>query len=51
MGELPAVYLTPDSDQWDPHAASFADAEAAILDNNREIVTKKIEEVDKCVIF
>ncbi len=20
------VYLTPDSDQWDPHAASFADA-------------------------
>ncbi len=35
----PVVYLTPDSDQWDPHAASFADAEAAMLDNNREIVT------------
>jgi len=35
----PVVYLTPDSDQWDPHAASFADAEAAMLDSNREIVT------------
>ncbi len=35
----PVVYLTPDSDQWDPHAASFAVAEAAMLDSNGEIVT------------
>ena len=31
----PVVYLTTDSDQWDPHAASFAVAEAAMLDSNR----------------
>ena len=37
----PVVYLTPDSDKWDPHAANFADAEAAMLDNSREIVTTK----------
>ena len=37
----PVVYLTPDSDQWDPHAADFAEAEAAMLDTNREIVTTK----------
>jgi hypothetical protein len=34
----PVVYLTPDSDQWDPHAACFADAEAAMLDSNGEVV-------------
>ncbi len=53
----PLVYLTPDSDQWDSHAASFADAEAAMLDSNREIVTAKkrnqdlFEEVDISVLY
>ena len=28
------IYLTPDSDQWNPHNSHFADAEAAMLDNN-----------------
>ena len=31
------MYLTPDSDQWDPHATHFAEAEAAMLDCNEEI--------------
>ena len=53
----PVVYLTPDSDQWDPHAASFADAEAAMLDSNGEIVTTikrnrdLFEEVDISVLY
>jgi hypothetical protein len=37
----PVVYPTPDSDQWDPHTANFSDAEAAMLDNNREICDSK----------
>ena len=29
--DYPVVYLTPDSDQWDPQATHFADAEAAMV--------------------
>ena len=53
----PVIYLTPDSDQWDPHAAHFSDAEAAMLDYNREIVTTNkpsrdmFEEVDISVVY
>jgi hypothetical protein len=34
----PVVHLTPDSDQWDPHALNFAEAEAAMLDSSGDIV-------------
>jgi len=35
------VYLTPDSDQWDPHASRFAEAEAAMMDSSGEIVGQR----------
>jgi hypothetical protein len=35
------VYLTPDSDQWDPHASHFAEAEAAMMDSSGEIVGRR----------
>jgi hypothetical protein len=34
----PVVYLTPNSDQWDPHASHCAEAEAAMMDSSGEIV-------------
>jgi len=37
----PVVYLTPDSDQWDPHASHFAEAEAAMVDSSGEIVGQR----------
>ena len=38
--EYPVVYLTPDSDQWDPEATHYADAEAAMLDSGGDIVNR-----------
>jgi hypothetical protein len=37
----PIVYLTPNSDQWDPHAPHFAEAEAAMMDSSGEIVGQR----------
>ena len=34
------VYLTPDSDRWDPEATHYADAEAAMLDSGGDIVNR-----------
>jgi hypothetical protein len=39
--KYPVVYLTPDSDQWDPHASHFAEAEAAMMDSSGEIVRRR----------
>ena len=39
--EFPVVYLTPNSDHWDPQATHFAEAEAAMLDSSDDIVTCK----------
>ena len=53
----PVINLTPDSDHWDPHAEHFADAEAAMLDNNGEIVSSNkrsrdlFEEADISVLY
>ena len=38
--EYPVVYLTPDSDRWDPQATHYADAEAAMLDSGGDIVNR-----------
>ena len=35
------MYLTPNSDQWDPHASHFAEAEAAMMDSSGEIVGRR----------
>ena len=35
--DYPIVYLTPDSDQWDPHASHYAEAEAAMIDHEGDI--------------
>lgn len=35
------VYLTPDSDRWDPQATHYADAEAAMVDNCGEVVDRE----------
>jgi len=37
----PVVYLTPDSDQWDPHASHFAEAEAVMMESSGEIVVRR----------
>ena len=37
----PVVYLTPDSDRWDPQAMHYADAEAAMIDNCGEVVDRE----------
>jgi hypothetical protein len=34
----PVVYLTLDSDSWDPNVSHFAKQEAAMLDHNGHIV-------------
>ena len=53
----PVVHLTPDSDQWDPHALHFAEAEAAMLDSSGEIVGQRkrnrnlFEEADISVLY
>ena len=53
----PVVHLTPDSDQWDPHALHFAEAEAAMLDSSGEIVGRRkrnrnlFEEADISVLY
>ena len=53
----PVINLTPDSDHWDPHDEHFADAEAAMLDNNGEIVSSNkrsrdlFEEADISVLY
>ena len=39
--DYPVVYLTPDSDRWDPQATHYADAEAAMIDNCGEIVDRE----------
>jgi hypothetical protein len=36
--ELPIVYLTPDSDRWDPQATHYGDAESSMLDNSGQLV-------------
>ena len=36
--EFPVVFLTPDSDQWDPQSSHYADAEAAMVDHTGELV-------------
>ena len=35
--EYPIVYLTPDSDQWDPQSSHYAEAEAAMIDHEGDI--------------
>lgn len=40
--EFPVTFLTPDSDAWDPHATHFAEAEAAMLDCDGEIVNPAV---------
>jgi hypothetical protein len=37
----PVVYLTPDSDSWDPNVSHFAEQEAAMLDHNSHIVERE----------
>jgi hypothetical protein len=37
----PVIHLTPDRDVWDPHSQHFADAEAAMMDSNGNIVGRK----------
>ncbi len=39
--DYPVVYLTPDSDRWDPQAMHYADAEAAMIDNCGEVVDRE----------
>ena len=39
--DYPVVYLTPDSDRWDPQATHYADAEAAMIDNCGEVVDQE----------
>ncbi len=39
--DYPVVYLTPDSDRWDPQATHYADAEAVMIDNCGEIVDRE----------
>jgi len=36
--DFPVVYLTPDSDRWDPQATHYGDAESSMLDNSGELV-------------
>ena len=36
--ELPAVLLTPDSDQWEPQATRYDDAAAAMIHNSGGII-------------
>ncbi len=36
--DFPVVYLTPDSDQWDPQATHYGDAESSMLDNSGQLV-------------
>ena len=36
--EFPVVYLTPDSDCWDPQATHYGDAESSMLDNSGQLV-------------
>ena len=51
------MHLTPDSDQWDPHALHFAEAEAAMLDSSGESVGRRkrnrnlFEEADISVLY
>ncbi len=35
------MYLTPNSDQWDPHASHFAEDETAMMDSSGEIVGRR----------
>ena len=35
--DYPIVYLTPDSDQWDPQSSHYAEAEAAMIDHEGDI--------------
>ena len=35
---FPVVYLTPDSDRWDPQATHYGDAESSMLDNSGQLV-------------
>ena len=44
--EFPVIFLTPDSDAWDPHATHFAEAEAAMLDCDGEIVNPASDKGD-----
>jgi hypothetical protein len=37
----PVVYLTPDSDRWDPQSTHYAEAEAAMIDNCGEVVDRE----------
>ncbi len=37
----PVVYLTPDSDSWDPNVSHFVEQEAAMLDHNGHIVKQE----------
>ena len=36
--EFPVVYLTPDSDRWDPQSTHYGDAESSMLDNSGQLV-------------
>jgi hypothetical protein len=36
----PVVYLTPDSDQWDPNVTHFLEQEAAMLDSDGYIIDR-----------
>ncbi len=51
------VFLTPDSDRWNPHATHYAEAKAAMLDSGGNIVTRErakttiFDEVDISVMY
>jgi len=36
--EFPAVFQTPDSDQWEPQATHYDDAAAAMIHNSGGII-------------
>ena len=39
--EYPVVFLTPDSDRWNPHATHYAEAEASMLDSGGNIDSRE----------